>query len=272
MILWPGFSSRVLHQAWLILVTFSVPGPERQSTLFREIFLNVSLIRPGFKFQLQVVTSLRPTAAGLVPRHAPSLQAKKFWFSLEPEMDWIPVSAWWHQGSLPSSKEAKILSLHGIYVEMIHRIFDMDITTSVAVSRTVPLHRAAHSLCHMFLCPHTNGRQYACPRISATNGRLGVAATRQSRLRRSSVRISTGIPYILTEVFTVFLSCSWQIQGQYLDQATTDSFHTIPNSPSINHSTIRRYISYHCNRKWRPIELWYVEDSTLYRQSAHRWR
>jgi hypothetical protein len=29
--------------------------------------------------------------------------------------------------------------------------------------------------------------------------------------------------------------------------------------------------SYACNRSWRPIGLWDVEDPTLSRQSAHRW-
>jgi hypothetical protein len=55
-----------------ILVAFSVLGPERQFSLFKEIFLNVSLIPSGFRFQLQAVSSLRGAAAGLVPRHAPS--------------------------------------------------------------------------------------------------------------------------------------------------------------------------------------------------------
>jgi hypothetical protein len=82
-------------------------GPERQFTLFKEISQNVSLIRSGFRFQLQVVSSLGPTAAGLVPRQAPSLQAKNFWFSLESELGWIPVSAWYHHGSLLSRKAAR---------------------------------------------------------------------------------------------------------------------------------------------------------------------
>jgi hypothetical protein len=30
--------------------------------------------------------------------------------------------------------------------------------------------------------------------------------------------------------------------------------------------------SYLCNRPWRPIGLWDVEDPTFCRQSAHRWR
>jgi hypothetical protein len=30
--------------------------------------------------------------------------------------------------------------------------------------------------------------------------------------------------------------------------------------------------SYPCNRLWRPIRLWHVEDSTFSRQSAHRWQ
>jgi hypothetical protein len=30
--------------------------------------------------------------------------------------------------------------------------------------------------------------------------------------------------------------------------------------------------SYPCNRPWRPIGLWDIEDPTFSRQSAHRWR
>jgi hypothetical protein len=32
------------------------------------------------------------------------------------------------------------------------------------------------------------------------------------------------------------------------------------------------YISYPCNRPWRPVGLWDVEAPTFSRQSAHRWR
>jgi hypothetical protein len=41
-----------------------------------------------------------------------------------------------------------------------------------------------------------------------------------------------------------------------------------------NWITDNRYTSqyYPCNRQWRPIQLWDVEDPTFSRQSAHRWR
>jgi hypothetical protein len=32
------------------------------------------------------------------------------------------------------------------------------------------------------------------------------------------------------------------------------------------------FLSYPCNRPWRPIGLWDVEAPTYYRQSVHRWR
>jgi hypothetical protein len=35
---------------------------------------------------------------------------------------------------------------------------------------------------------------------------------------------------------------------------------------------IKEKQSFPCNRPWRPIGLLYVEDPTLSRQSAHRWR
>jgi hypothetical protein len=44
-------------------------------------------------------------------------------------------------------------------------------------------------------------------------------------------------------------------------------FNPLTRSPSIN-----RIRSYPRNRPWRPIGLWDVEDPTLCRQSAHRWR
>jgi hypothetical protein len=37
------------------------------------------------------------------------------------------------------------------------------------------------------------------------------------------------------------------------------------------HSHLQTQLSYLCNRPWRTIGLWDIEDSTLSRQLAHRW-
>lgn len=90
----PHSSARPEHNHARNLI---VPGPERQFTLFKEISLNVSLIRSGFRFQLLEVVSFL-TATGLVP----SVEAKYLWCSLTSALDRIPGVAWYHHGFPPS--------------------------------------------------------------------------------------------------------------------------------------------------------------------------
>jgi hypothetical protein len=44
------------------------------------------------------------------------------------------------------------------------------------------------------------------------------------------------------------------------------------NARQIGVSMCKQKQSYPCNRPWRPMRFWNVEDPTLSRRSAHRWR